>query len=1361
MTTFLFLMVAVSMFQFVLINIYMPNAGHAEMGLSKLALPRAGRLSKQGSILRSTAVQELEHVSTKFYIYNDVSISLSLIVNFLRRQGKAALVTNLDHVMSDMQAEYETLKALERHPLRTMNPDDATIYVIPTPITELIAYGCRWETCIWYDQAFRALSEHAIFRKTQGHNHVIISYGWYSFNKRYVAFVPALSRNYRQLENVTVASHYDPFGSLELAEKTKFSKEKDFHSLFPREPPLTKSFSIGLGINDPFPLQRPTYEKFQLSKYFFFYHSRNTEEEPFGHGSTKYRQIPLEESVIASLPLSSIGNDLDSEEWAHDFVSSSFCLVIRGDTPHSHSLMYAVRAGCIPVVVSDYYQEYAGPFKSFLSMADFCIFIQETKFLNDPVKELVNLQDLSEEFVQEKLSNLTIAQSIVLPDHPQSLFVEAFLKEAVAANKKLVPEVAARVPVKMGETEVFLSGSKLRYRYPTNFGSNSNNKNNGPVLVVGVLSSARKPDGRLAIRNTWAEDHPNQVIFLVSGSWESIKQEFYDYGDLLWVDMPEDYNLLTYKTQAFLHATEAHVDTYDYVMKTDDDSYVGIDEVTRILEKFSGDYWGYCMLDEQHRVASRDTSYYWYTSEEVYRNEQYPVWAQGLGYVLSRKFNQCAVAKLAQMDFMPWEDVATGILAEQCGVTCQRDEWEYWKDDHPTGFRTVEHHIKNRGDMLWVHWDEMEKKKRGEWVEAPKTSSEAAVSSARKQRLEWTLDRQETFDYLASLSSSASDFISTEEIRVEQGDYIYAHPWDSPIVVEKYKLIFFATPKIASTVFQQLFRRMMDAEDWKDSGWNVYDPKLNGLVTLRDFTPRDASAMMNSEEWTRAIFVRDPSERLLSAFLDKAKGTFFDRGPSKFDGVVGGYVWKFCCHHDDSKQCVQDAQTLQGFVELVETKCHDVHWNPQTYRMEPKFWSAVNFVGGLENVYNDTKRLLEHIGAWDVYGKTGWGKNAKEAIFETRSGVQHARNAKDRYENYFTPELEKRVKKMYAIDYINPVLPFDENSNHRVAALSSRGSTPDLTNERSAKKAAPPPLVMVTRECSRSTFLTSFAWRLVGSHTGKSAHVGELKGINDAYGGEYLATIDKPNSRFNYTLSKTDKFRADKEMVLRTHKIIAIDAQYVMAPKVMANPQLTDGVGAGLRELGARVVMTYRRNKLEWMICKIKDCFWPKESGASVFENGTRSDLCFDRRTHPEVKTLAHLNVTYFDQDMRGNMKRWGCSQGLEDPAAKVRIEQTMGLKPDEYPQLAEESLIAFELEQEGSPAFIKSMSDWKKFLRGWGIEPNETLILEEMRKQGIGTRPRSSAKRSLYNYGDVQAIVRGWAKSNDPKVCDWSWMAT
>jgi hypothetical protein len=93
--------------------------------------------------------------------------------------------------------------------------------------------------------------------------------------------------------------------------------------------------------------------------------------------------------------------------------------------------------------------------------------------------------------------------------------------------------------------------------------------------------------------------------------------------------------------------------------------------------------------------------------------------------------------------------------------------------------------------------------------------------------------------------------------------------------------------------------------------------------------------------------------------------------------------------------------------------------------MEAKYWKYIDFVGHVENAADDAKQLLKMIGAWEEYGKTGWGAKGDKAIFETsKDSVSHATWAKWRMWQWYTPELETMVENFYSADYANPVLNF-------------------------------------------------------------------------------------------------------------------------------------------------------------------------------------------------------------------------------------------------------------------------------------------------------------------------------------------------
>jgi hypothetical protein len=77
--------------------------------------------------------------------------------------------------------------------------------------------------------------------------------------------------------------------------------------------------------------------------------------------------------------------------------------------------------------------------------------------------------------------------------------------------------------------------------------------------------------------------------------------------------------------------------------------------------------------------------------------------------------------------------------------------------------------------------------------------------------------------------------------------------------------------------------------------------------------------------------------------------------------------------------------------------------------MEARFHQYINFVGHMETMPADAKRLLQQIGAWEPYGSSGWGPLGNLSIFETSSGSssvhKHATHSKHKVWQWFTPEI--------------------------------------------------------------------------------------------------------------------------------------------------------------------------------------------------------------------------------------------------------------------------------------------------------------------------------------------------------------------
>jgi hypothetical protein len=194
------------------------------------------------------------------------------------------------------------------------------------------------------------------------------------------------------------------------------------------------------------------------------------------------------------------------------------------------------------------------------------------------------------------------------------------------------------------------------------------------------------------------------------------------------------------------------------------------------------------------------------------------------------------------------------------------------------------------------------------------------------------------------------------------------------------------------------------------SNWNIeeyenllpWNPAKNGLKYLYDYDRKTASHMLESDEWTKAVFVREPKDRFLSAYLDKA--------------FHPTYLMDKCCW-EQPQGCVENARaSAQGFLNLIKF-CSDAHWNPLYKRMEPKYWKYLNFVGHMETLEQDAKRLLIKIGAWDKYGKSGFGDDGKESFFFDSSSVKHATNATQKLKSYLSTELVTELEDFYAPDY--------------------------------------------------------------------------------------------------------------------------------------------------------------------------------------------------------------------------------------------------------------------------------------------------------------------------------------------------------
>lgn len=276
-------------------------------------------------------------------------------------------------------------------------------------------------------------------------------------------------------------------------------------------------------------------------------------------------------------------------------------------------------------------------------------------------------------------------------------------------------------------------------------------------------------------------------------------------------------------------------------------------------------------------------------------------------------------------------------------------------------------------------------------------------------------------------------------------DLIYSKNARSTFVIPEYKLIFFTFPKVACSEWKRMFMRMNGNKNWcKIRNFNAHDPELNKISILSDYSTEVATAMLTSPKWTRAAIVREPKERVLSAFLDKAVKEHTGNSEK------GGYYVTKCCNkipdEEDKKECLKNDQDFKSFLTFVTKypeECFDVHWEAQLAKIDTKWWPYIDFIGYQNNLLEDSKALLKTLtstkdpvegrSAWERYGATGWGNDndlceKRPNAFLQENTSTHKLDSGSQLMDWYTAETEKMVEENWAIEWQQEKVKFPKLS---------------------------------------------------------------------------------------------------------------------------------------------------------------------------------------------------------------------------------------------------------------------------------------------------------------------------------------------
>lgn len=178
------------------------------------------------------------------------------------------------------------------------------------------------------------------------------------------------------------------------------------------------------------------------------------------------------------------------------------------------------------------------------------------------------------------------------------------------------------------------------------------------------------------------------------------------------------------------------------------------------------------------------------------------------------------------------------------------------------------------------------------------------------------------------------------------------------IVVEKFKILFCYVPKVACTEWKMILTRLSVTGD----KWKRIIEAVNriGKITIHDHRnirllnsyPEDEARRM-LKSYIKIVFVREPFERFLSAYLNKFHSEWNGYYYQRFGRHI---INKYRPGHPNDKNV-----TFDEFVQYVgnsRVEGLDLHWQTYDRLCHP---CAVNydFIGKFENLEEEARHVLE------------------------------------------------------------------------------------------------------------------------------------------------------------------------------------------------------------------------------------------------------------------------------------------------------------------------------------------------------------------------------------------------------------------
>ena len=189
---------------------------------------------------------------------------------------------------------------------------------------------------------------------------------------------------------------------------------------------------------------------------------------------------------------------------------------------------------------------------------------------------------------------------------------------------------------------------------------------------------------------------------------------------------------------------------------------------------------------------------------------------------------------------------------------------------------------------------------------------------------------------------------------------------DVPLLSDPFRVMFCWIPKVACTKFKALLQRIAGDPDWKRG--SIHNLSEYGkMMESTAFPLSTLNNIINDDDWLRAVYIRDPVERFLSAYMDKVV-----MGQRRVaDGEMSNRV---LTNLELNRTFGPSASDVEAFIHSSPWQRND-HFTHQLnfcgFKKRRDMWNRIALYGS--NVAETSLEIFGH--RFDVPISSGWKDN--------------------------------------------------------------------------------------------------------------------------------------------------------------------------------------------------------------------------------------------------------------------------------------------------------------------------------------------------------------------------------------------------